>query len=408
MPTERSWLCLAALPLLAACPTDDDTEAGTTPTSTSGTSDGDTTSAQTSAASDTENTSGPSTDTDAETDTDADTGIGTDTDTDTDPGGDSDTGTTGAASCGMPVELATADLGELEIDGFHVVGTTMAAALRGDGIGLLDVTDPTAVTVLGTFDPAGGPTYRAALLDGLVVGGRRGGGAFMVDAADPANITELWVDEDLDTEDIVYEGDRLYLASSAGVSVVDVTTPGTPTTLVEDLQQDGGGANIGGSTVVKTDDVLAMAGFNFTTIDVSTPDTPVTLAEVDDTGRPDNIVLGNGYVHVGGNDGVQIFDLADPAAPALVGTYPGERASLLALDPDNDRLYVFGSSTTSTQVPLLRVVDVADKANPVELGSLFDDLDDPLWAQFEGGTLYFTTDATDPPSLIMVDGCPPA
>ena len=229
----------------------------------------------------------------------------------------------------------------------------------------------------------------------------------MVDAADPANMVELWVDEDLDTEDILY-GDLLYLASSAGVSVVDVTVPGTPNILVQDLQQDGNDMNIGGSTMTMESEVLYMAGFSFTSIDVSTPDAPTTLADVDDTGRPDNLVSGNGYVYVGGNDGVQIFDVADPAAPALVGTYDGERATLLALDPDNDRLFVFGSSTTTTDVPLLRIVDVTDKANPTEIGSMYDDLDDPLWAQYEDGSLYFSTDATDPASLYILDGCPPA
>ena len=39
----------------------------------------------------------------------------------------------------------------------------------------------------------------------------------MVDATDPANMVELWVNEDLDTEDIVYD-DLLFLASSAGIS----------------------------------------------------------------------------------------------------------------------------------------------------------------------------------------------
>ncbi len=283
----------------------------------------------------------------------------------------------------------------------------MAAAIRGDGVAMLDVSDPAAVSVLGTLDPAGGPTYRAAMRGDLLVGGRRGGGAFMVDATDPASMTELWTDGDLDTQDILY-GDLLYLASAAGLSVLDVTTPGTPTTLVDDLQQDNNDLNIGGSTVVMESGALYMAGFSFTSIDVSTPATPTTLADVDDTGRPDNLVAGGGFVYVGGNDGVQIFDVSNPIAPVLVGTYEGERATLLALDAENDRLFVFGSSTASTDVPLLRVVDLTDKTNPTEVGSMYDDLDDPLWAQYDDGTLYFSTDATDPASLYILEGCPPA
>lgn len=400
MPTQR--LCaFATLALLTGCPTTDD-EGETGASGTENTSDGSTGAALTSSTTD---DSGSSSTTD---DSGSGSTSGSDsTSIDPDTGSDSGSTTGGSQGCGMPVELGIAAVGDLDIEGFHVSGGRIAAAVRGDGIALLDASDPAAVSLLGTIDPAGGPTYRAAMLGDLLVGGRRGGGAFMVDAADPANMVELWVDEDLDTEDILY-GDLLYLASSAGVSVVDVAVPGTPNVLVQDLQQDGNDMNIGGSTMTMESEVLYMAGFSFTSIDVSTPDAPATLADVDDTGRPDNLVSGNGYVYVGGNDGVQIFDVADPAAPALVGTYDGERATLLALDPDNDRLFVFGSSTTTTDVPLLRIVDVTDKTNPTEIGSMYDDLDDPLWAQYEDGSLYFSTDATDPASLYILDGCPPA
>ncbi len=399
MPNQRLWTCFAALALFTGCPTTDDDE-DTAAAETSGTGS--------TGAPLTSSTMGGSGSTTDDSGSGSTTGSGS-TSIDPDTGSDSGSGSTtgGQQGCGMPVELGVAAVGDLDIDGFHVVDGRIAAAVRGDGIALLDASDPAEVSLLGMIDPAGGPTYRAAMLGDLLVGGRRGGGAFMVDAADPANMVELWVDEDLDTEDILY-GDLLYLASSAGVSVVDVATPGTPNVLIQDLQQDGNDMNIGGSTLTMEADVLYMAGFSFTSIDVSAPATPTTLADVDDTGRPDNLVSGNGYVYVGGNDGVQIFDVADPAAPVLVGAYDGERAALLALDADNDRLFVFGSSTTSTDVPLLRVVDVTDKANPTEIGSMYDELDDPLWAQYEDGTLYFSTEATDPASLYILDGCPPA
>ena len=398
MPSTHTWTCLAALALLAGCPSTDDDETGTATSGGGSSGSGDPTSSTTT-ISETDSGSGQTT-----SGTGSSTGSGTETDSD-----DPDTGSTtsgGQAGCGVPIELGVADLGDLDIDGFHVVGTRIAAALRGDGIALLDASDPTAVAILGMIDPDGGPTYRAAQGGDFLIGGRRGGGAFMVDASDPANMVELWVDEDVDTEDIVFD-DLVYLASPAGISIVDVSTPATPNVLVQDLQQDAAMMNIGGSTITKLDDVVYMAGFSFTSVDVSTPATPTTLADVENVGRPDNLVSAAGYVYVGGNDGVDIFDMADPSAPALVGTYAGERASLLALDPDNDRLFVFGSSTASTQVPLLRIVDVSDKANPTEVGSLYDDLDDPLWAQYEDGTLYFTTDATSPSSLYILEGCPP-
>ena len=400
MPSMRTWTCLAAATLLAGCPSSDDDEPAGSGTATDG--GGSTSSDPGSSSGNASDTDSGSTGVDA---TGSSSGGDTDTDTaDPDTGSGSTTG--GVEGCGLPVELGVADLGELEIDGFHVVGTRIAAAIRGDGVALLDASDPAAVSILGMIDPDGGPTYRAAQSGDYIVGGRRGGGAFMVDATDPANMVELWVDENLDTEDILY-GDLLYLASSAGLSIVDVSTPDAPSILVEDLQQDAAENNIGGSTITQMADVLYMAGFSFTSIDVSTPATPTTLADVDDAGRPDNLVSAGGYVYVGGNDGVNIFDASDPASPVLVGTYPGERGSVLALDADTDRLFVFASSTTSTQVPFLRIVDVSDKANPVEVGSMYEDLDDPLWAQYEEGTLYFTTDATDVASLYILEGCPP-
>ncbi len=402
MPSIRTWTCLAAATLLAGCPSTNDDEPAGSGTATDG-------AGSTSAASG--STSDAGSDTDSVTTNVDSTGSSSagDTDTDTDSA-DPDTGsgstTEGVEGCGLPIELGVADLGELDIDGFHVVGTQIAAAVRGDGVALLDASDPAAVSILGMIDPDGGPTYRAAQNGHYIVGGRRGGGAFMVDATDPANMVELWVNEDLDTEDILY-GDLLYLASAAGVSIVDVATPDTPTILVQDLQQDAAENNIGGSTITQMADVLYMAGFSFTSIDVSTPATPTTLADVDDAGRPDNLVSANGYVYVGGNDGVNIFDTSDPSNPTLVGTYPGARGTVLALDASTDRLFVFSSSTTSTAVPFLRIVDISDKANPVEVGSMYEDLDDPLWAQYEEGTLYFTTDATEVASLYILEGCPP-
>jgi hypothetical protein len=398
----RTWTTLATLALLTGCPSDDgdaDSDGGSTTDavdSTSSTTEEPSSTLTGSAGTSSSGSSGLS--------STGTTGFDTD-DTDGESSGTS--GTTGAQGCGMPIELGVSTIPALDVDGFHAVGDRMAIAVRGDGVALLDVSDPTSVALLGSYDPGGGPTYRASLQDNLIVGGRRGGGAFMVDASDPASMVELWVDADLDTEDIVFD-DLLYLASSAGVSIVDVTTPSMPTTLVEDLQQDSSGQNIGGRTIAKLDDTLFMAGFSFTSIDVSTPAMPTTLADLDNTGRPDNLVVANGHVYVGGADGVQIFDISTPATPALVGTYEAERAQLLALDAERDRLFVFGSSTATIDVPLLRIVDVSDKANPVELGSMYDDIDDPLWAQYDNGRLYFTAASTDPSSLYILDGCPPA
>ena len=392
MLRHRIPTLIGALALATGCPSDDDgnTDDPTSSTTASGTSSSGSATGDSSTSENADTSSGNAVDS-------TDTGMA-------ESGSGSSSSGGGASGCGMPVELAVFDGAGLQLDGFHVVDDRLVAAVRGDGLALFDVADPSAVTLLGSIDPDGGPTYRAAQQGSLLVGGRRGGGAFMVDATDPANMTELWVDPDLDTEDIVFD-DHLYLASSAGLSIVDVADPATPVVLVEDLQQDGTGQNIGGQTLAKSDDVVFMAGFSFTSVDIEVPAMPTTLADLDDTGRPDNLVLGDGHLYVGGADGVQIFDVSDPAVPTLVGTYPGERATLLALDPTNERLFVFGSSTTSTDIPLLRIVDVTDKANPVELGAMYDELDDPLWAQYDAGRLYFTVDSTDPPSLYVLDGC---
>lgn len=397
MQTRRLWVVLGALSLITGCPTDeeetgmnattDPTTATDSPASSSGIGSG---------------SSGESADGSSGLDTDADTDSTTAvSDTDSSTGTDG-TGT-GPQGCGMPEELGST---MLNIDGFDVIGTDVYAALRGDGMGVLDASDPAAISVVGMLDVEGEPVYRAASDGSLIVGGRRGGGAIIIDASDPSSLVELWGSEDVDTEDIVLDGTFAYLASPAGLSILDLSTPDTPVVIIEDVQQDGAGMNIGGSTIAKDGDIVYMAGFDFTPINVSDPAMPMTLAEVD-TGRPNNLIVSSGYAYVGGNDGVEIFDVTDPATPALVGTYPGERASLIALDDANSRLYVFGSSTASTQVPLLRIVDVADPAAPVEIGSMYDDLDDPLWAKVEGTRLYFTTDATEPATLYVVEGCPP-
>ena len=392
---------LLALLLLVGCPSGDENETATSDDPTM--------------ASDTDptTTGGPMSDTDPDPttgsppDTDTDSDSATDTD-DSDTDATTSTGTGEPGECGMPAELGVVDLDDLDIDGFHVLGDRIALALRGDGVGLLDISDPANATLLGSYDTSGEPTYRVATDGTYIVGGRRGGGAYLVDATDPANMMELWLDDTLDGQDVLLDGTTLFLAGSASLSVVDVSTPASPVVLVDDAANDGADGNFAGGNVAIDGSTLFMANQSLTAIDVTELSAPVNIGELDDMGRPENITIVNSLAFVGGADGVAVIDVSEPAAPDEIGFLGAPRSTHVAVDIDNDHLFVLGDDTASTDVPFLRIADIGDPSTPIVVGEMYDELDDPEWIQFADGNLYFTTESTNPSTLYILDACPEA
>ncbi len=218
----------------------------------------------------------------------------------------------------------------------HIGGAIKAVYVQGDRayvgegpcLAVLDLSNPTAPTVLGRSAPgtnvvqdvylAGNYAYVAAGADGLRV----------VDISNPARPVEVGVVTlaEEGARGVVVAGNYAYVSSSSTLWVVDVSNPGSPT-----LRGDYGlgGGPIGG-VAVSGNYVYVAAGYygGMNVVDVSNPDAPAYVTTLSGVGgSPRDVIVLGAYAFVfssrfNGPGGIFVFDVSDPQTPFLVRDYP--------------------------------------------------------------------------------------
>jgi hypothetical protein len=275
------------------------------------------------------------------------------------------------------------------------------------------------------------------------------GGLVVLDLHDVNNISESWSGYSAgQSVDVAVDNGRAYVANGwVGTQIVDVTDPSRPFSLGVYDTSDSRGTN-----AVAARDSFAFVGMSgaygrrsLRVLDVSTPSDPTLVAEDSCHGWPQDFVLRDSLLYmveaymfqvfnvarpreprlvggcvagdltraglvvrdtlayfIGPFDGLEVFDVADPTAPHLVNTVAEIRAagcdvidSLLYVGDYDDSLHIWSfanplapyqlSSVFATRsgygVAVLgryayvgcdsrvRVFDVLDPRNPVEVGS---------------------------------------
>lgn len=118
------------------------------------------------------------------------------------------------------------------VTSIDVVGPLIYATLDDDGLAVVDASDPTAVSVVGTLDTPG--TALDVVVDGdLAYVADGSGGLLVVDVADPANpsLTATFSTGG-SVEGLAVDGHRVCCAGSE-LLICDVTAPATPTLLYQ-------------------------------------------------------------------------------------------------------------------------------------------------------------------------------
>jgi len=113
--------------------------------------------------------------------------------------------------------------------------------------------------------------------------------------------------------DVAVQGDFAYLATySSGFSVVDVSDPTAPE-IVGNLDFDGGADRIS-----VDGDYACLKAAGFVMVDVSDPTSPVELCTYPVIGLQDVLLVDEYLYVISFTRGLLIFDITDPAAPALI------------------------------------------------------------------------------------------
>ncbi len=189
-------------------------------------------------------------------------------------------------------------------------------------------------------------------------------GLGVFDAGTPAltMVGSVAVSEGLN--DVALTGDFVVGVNRDGLFVFDVSTPQQPQQIASLPLPDGYRVRLDGDLAYVSSDAAGLQ-----VVDISDMQDPVLIGNFDTVGTTGAVMVAGDYAFLGqSTDGLVITDISDPNAVQIAGRTDGAvngsaGESLLI----GDYLYV-----TDWYTPALRVFDVSDVSNPVEVGAIDD------------------------------------
>lgn len=242
------------------------------------------------------------------------------------------------------------------------------------GLTIIDVSDPSSPAELGRATTPGFADASSAPKREVVVSG---GHAYMTDAdaglqiihiADPQNPVLVGSFDSGDTHDVDVQGNVVYLASTNGLYVVDVSTPSAPSLLSHVASAGRGyGASVRGTHLYFARLQHQNLQGAIWVFDVTNPADPqvVDVAIVVDAANGIDVAGDRAYVPVG-LAGLQVFDLTDPDRPASLGVV-NSPFNAVSVDVAGDLAFI--GDTFSVEI-----VDVTAPEPPPVLSGFGSDL----------------------------------
>lgn len=338
----------------------------------------------------------------------------------------------------IPNLLGMVEIGD-PIWGVEVAGSLAIVTDAWDSVYVVDVTDPAAMAVLGSFTTPGNleQPNGVAVVGSYAFVATRSVGLYVLDLSDPTSPAlaatysipgaDFVFDVDVDVD---VDGDYAYVAASAqGLRVVDVSNPLSPSevgshptaTEARDVVVEGSTAYVAdGSTPTAPTEILKAAYAHYTkgvtvsgdraliangdrglaVIRLSGPNAPRRVGTLDHAGDAVDVVLNGDYAYIAarGTD-IVVAEFISPATPTEVATLDlaGSITYDLAHDEAGQLLYAGNGGGG------MRVLDVSTPSSPVEIGSFvpagnavtFVDVEGDL-AVAVGGSSGWVVDVSNP------------
>jgi hypothetical protein len=298
-----------------------------------------------------------------------------------------------AADPAQPVVVGTWPAPPLNPVGDVAVSGAYAYVTVGShGLHVIDVSNPADLVEVGHLDGGFGSIALAEPYAYVTRGGRLA----VIDVSDPRAPVELSASSQLlQTQDVAVSGHYAYIGTSTGMYVYDVADPAAPVEagMCEIYPQV--------ERVAASGNLVCVAGWDLTIVDASTPTSPLIAGVVSDTANLVDVATAGGYVYTSDS---KVVDATDPAHPMFVGTIPW----CYRIAISGGRLYTAQVDTS------LDVLDLANPAQPVLLGSLDFYTGIPLDLEVSGRYAYTNLDAEyhvadvlDPANPVWVTIAPP-
>jgi len=203
--------------------------------------------------------------------------------------------------------------------GVDAAGDYVYIASGSAGLVVLNVFDPTAPTLSGTYETIG-YTGGVSVLGNYAYVADPTSGLKIIDISNPAAPTFSGTyDTTGRALGVSVLGNYAYVADGlSGLQIIDISIPAAPTLSgTYDTTGDARGVSVLGNYAYVAD---SSAGLQI--IDISTPAAPTHSGTYDTTGSARGVsVLGN-YAYVADSSaGLQIINITDPTTPTLSGTY---------------------------------------------------------------------------------------
>lgn len=224
-----------------------------------------------------------------------------------------------------------------ELLALRLAGSTIVAQTERS-LTLVSVLAPGTPVAVGSFAlPETWVTQRIAAASDHVFVATREAGLRILDISDPLAIVEIGSYSTVRAHDVVLRGDRAYLASDDGITVLDVSNPTQPipTGLLPaiwgGLALSPSGTRLavfGGGCAPRTD-----CGWLYL-VDISSPDQPIQRSRTEFADSIADVEFANGLAYLVESNGPGwILNVDDLSDPRIVGGFEATRPSQLALSP---------------------------------------------------------------------------
>ena len=198
--------------------------------------------------------------------------------------------------------------------GFHVSGSY--AYLGGKGLQVIDISVPSAPTIIGSF-----PTYAGGIyVSGSYAYVTAESSSFkVIDISTPSNLKIIGsVDTPGYSYDVYVSGSYAYVADSyEGVQVIDISAPSNPIIIGSvDTPSD---PFYGACAIHVSGSYAYVYGYEgVQVIDISAPSNPIIISSVETPGLAWDIYVSGSNAYIMG-DNIQVIDISVPSKPAIIG-----------------------------------------------------------------------------------------
>jgi hypothetical protein len=217
---------------------------------------------------------------------------------------------------------------------------------------------PYLPTLVGTCDT--GDAYVVAIAGDHAYVADNADGLRVIDMSDPTNPTPVGSYSALYVRDIAVAGDHAFLAKNSTMLVCDISDPANPT-----LAGSCAGLSVGADDIAVSGDYAYLASYlgSLQVVDISDPANPTLAATWTTTGDPEDVAVAGDHAYLAEYYvGLLVIDISDPTSPTLVGSCatPGHAYGVTVA---GDHAYVADSNEG------LQVIDISDPTDPVLVGS---------------------------------------